>query len=73
MEGLIVKPIIPSVSGAHKKMGVEYEFNPHFPFVINEFLQGFYVDRSRAFFALLDVKTYPLAFLQSPKTLHTDS
>ena len=46
---------------------------PFFLLMINEFLQSFYVDRSRAFFALFDVKAYPLAFLQGPKTLHTDS
>ncbi len=36
---------------------------PFFLLMINEFLQCFYIDCSRAFFALLDVKANPLAFL----------
>ncbi len=38
----------------------------------NGFLQGLHINRSRAFFALLDVKAYSLTFLQGPKTLHID-
>jgi len=55
------------------KGGLNRYSTPLFDFGINEFLHGFYIDRSRAFFALLDIKAYPLAFLQGSETLHTDS
>lgn len=46
---------------------------PFLFFVFNERLQGRYIDCGWAFFALLNIKAYPLAFLQGSKSCHTDS
>jgi hypothetical protein len=44
------------------------------PLLLNQIeLNGFYVDRRGAFFALFDIKTDPLAFGQGSETLHRDS
>jgi hypothetical protein len=53
-----------------QKKGAE---NHQPPFFVNLILlQSFYINRCRAFFALFDIKTDPLAFGQGPKTLHGD-
>ncbi len=57
----------------NKKKGVNFHSSPLLFLVISRKLENRYIDRGWAFFALLNIKSYPLAFMQGSKSRHTDS